>query len=209
MKLLMGIVITSLLFLSGCASKTAQSLGPEALKELAVANKEAESKCFEVYGKSFEVNCIGMDSRDCGYVKMQAENRKMMMEVAGKGIHPCYNPDNLWSFMSEEVREMNATFRSLGGNVLDLGKWIVGGEVAKAGIKKMGDSINQNVGGDGSPSATTTREEINNDETATGGLGEGAQGGSTSGVGGGISEPVPAVTEELPVGTEPITVSED
>ena len=209
MKLLASIIILSLLFLSGCASKTAQSLGPEALTRLAVANKDAEAKCFEVYGKSFEVNCDGMDSRDCGYVKMQAETRKLMMEVAGKGSHPCYNPDNLWAFMSEEVREMNATFRSVGGNVLDLGKWIVGGDVAKAGIKKMGDSIHQSVGGDGSPSASTTREEINNEEVATGGVGEGAQGGSTSGAGSGVSDPVPTVTEELPVGTEPVTVSED
>ena len=212
MKLLAGIIILSLLFISGCASPTIKSLGPDKIEQLAKATSEAEKTCFAAYGKSFDVDCDGMDSRDCGYVKMQAENRKMLMEVAGKGTHPCYNPDNLFAFLSTEAKEMYATFRSLGGNVLDLGKWVVGGSVAKAGIKKMGDSIHQNVGRDGSPSASTTREEITNDETATGGVGEGAQGGSTSGVGGGISDPLPAdhlVTDELPVGTEPVTVSED
>lgn len=192
--------------MSGCGSPTAKNIGGHAIKELSVEQAKAEIRCMAAWEKSFEVDCQGMDSRDCGYVKMQAENRKMMMEVSNNGTHPCFNPNNLWSFMGKEVEEQNATIRSLGGNVLDLGKWVVGGSVAKTAVKQIGNHTSQYVGGDGSPS--TANSETTNTETATGGIGEGAEGGATGG--GGLAPVVDetAVVDDT-LSTEPVTVTED
>lgn len=206
MRILTAIsMIFMAVYLSGCGSKTAEMIGGSGIQDFAKQQAVAETRCFAAWEKSFEVDCQGMDSRDCGYVKMQAENRKMMMEVANNGVHPCFNPNNLWTFMGKEVEEQNATIRSLGGNVLDLGKWVVGGSVAKTAVKQIGNHTSQYVGGDGSPSASNS--ESTNTETATGGLGEGAEGGSTGG--GGVTPVVDDTAVDDTVSSEPVTVTED
>ena len=213
MKKIVAILLLSLaVLLVGCGSKTAKMLGQPSTKttlkdgtvvesasplaRIAYQQVIAEEKCMKAYEKSMEVNCDGMDSRDCMVVKLQAQTARLVASVTGKDSNPCHNPDNLWAFMSTEVKEKNATARTginRGADVVNTG--VIAAGAVKA-IEAVGGSAgnkttNNTEGGDANTTNTKTTTETHSTATNTGEEG-------TATTGGGFDD-APIVDEPLPV----------
>jgi len=230
MKKIVAILLLSLaVLLVGCGSKTAKMLGQPSTKttlkdgtvvesasplaRIAYQQVIAEEKCMKAYEKSMEVNCDGMDSRDCMVVKLQAQTARLVASVTGKDSNPCHNPDNLWAFMGTEVKENGATARAginRGADVLTTG--IITTGVVKA-IGAIGDSagnktVNQTEGGDATTTNTRTSTETHATATNTG-----EEGTSTATPPGGSTDlpvtPDPVVPGGVDIVNDPVIVTED
>jgi len=184
----LAVALFAILTLSGCGSKTAQGLGQttttshkdgtvttseSSLASIAKQQAAAEEKCMAAYKESMKVDCAGMDSRDCMVVKLQAQTVRLVASVTGKDSNPCHNPDNLWAFMSTEVKEKNATVRTginRGADVVTTG--VIAAGAVKA-IEAVGSSAgnkttNNTEGGDANTTNTKTTSETHSTATNTG-----------------------------------------
>ena len=220
MKTIIALSLLAILALSGCGSKTAQSLGQttttvnkdgtvttseSSLASIAKQQAIAEEKCMAAYEESLKVDCEGMDSRDCMVVKLQAQTARLVASATGKDSNPCHNPDNLWAFKSTEVKEKNATARTginRGADVVNTG--VIAAGAVKA-IEAVGDSAgnkttNNTEGGDANTTNTKTTTETHSTATNTGEEG-------TATTGGGFDD-APIVDEPLPV-DDGLIITED
>ena len=228
MKRIVAVLLLSLLaLLVGCGSKTAKMLGQPTttttLKDGTVVSTEsplariayqqaiAEERCMKAYEKSLEVNCDGMDSRDCMVVKLQAQTARLVASATGKNSNPCHNPDNLWAFMGTEVKENGATARTginRGADVLTTGIITTG---AVKAIGAVGDSagnktVNQTEGGDAT--TTNTRTSTESHSTATN-AGEEGTATTSPGIDGTVPAADPVVPGDVEIVNDPIVVTED
>ena len=128
------IFLFAVLFLSGCAKSDLTQLDLTANNDMAKATKA----CYEAR----KIDLTGVPKDAIGYIVMSKQFGDALLAVTGND--PCRST-NVFDVQIAEVQAKNKSLQVGTGNILDLGKWVVGGVVATAGFDAMGDTATGNA----------------------------------------------------------------
>jgi len=205
-RALIGIVFASLL-LTGCGLHKFDA--GDGLVQVEMAKENSKAACYKAqmlakpdYNKMSDMAIV--------MIEQQRVTALLVGALTGKSVDPCSAGTNLNDVAIADSAQRNQSLRSLGGGVLNTGKWIAGAWAATEIVDSIGKNAGSNStvdtgGGDSSISNSRTNTETVSHSTATN-AGDGSATTNPAAEGVTIDEPV---TVDDTISTEPVTVTED
>jgi len=137
-------------------------------------------------------------------IEQQKATAQLVGALTGKAIDPCGSGTNLNDVLIADSTNRNRSLQSLGGGVLNLGKWLAGAWAATEIVDSIGKNAGANVNtGGGDSSISRTNSETNTESVATASGEESTAGTSVP------EEPVGIFPADPVVDTGPVVVTEN
>lgn len=202
MRKIVALVAAGLL-LTGCGLHNFEA--GDGLVQLEMHKDATKTACYQALAMNGP-NYSKLSDMAIVMIEQQKATAQLVGALTGKTVDPCGGGTNLNDVLIADSTNRNRSLQSLGGGVLNLGKWVAGawaaGEIVDSIGKNAGSNSNVDTGG-GDASISNSRTNTTTDSTASA-IGEESSASTSA-----PAEPVGIFPTEPVVDSGPVIVTEN